>query len=287
MIREAIDIRRTLSETPLSRVHDRTLRGVLARRVRPIAWKGFERARYPESALGLANDLWVNLATGEYSSIALFTQIASGLALTAAPFDLVAVATRVSADELRHAEYCMKMAELCSGEEVVLKLDPVALRTEIPVALDQENVDFLLLKYAVVGETLAAALLTECRRRAQDRVAKALFGSLVGDEIGHARFGWYAAAHRTRHWSARERQRLADRLATFVVTIERTFWFGRDAPSGAEAAARALGVLDSETQRGVIADVMEREIIPGLDAIGLGGSQMWALRERGAPRPEA
>jgi hypothetical protein len=275
-----ISIAHWLSETPLAKDHDRALRGELLRVPKPIPWAAFEHKRYPAPALELATDLAAKLANGEYASIALFTQIAAGLALGGAPFDLVHAATRISSDELRHAEYCLRMAELCSGGKVTLQIEREALETNVPNALVREDVDFLVLKYACVGETLAAALLTECRRGARDKVAKALFTSLAGDEIGHARFGWYYAAHRVKEWSLAERQALADRLAEFVLGVESALWLGRDAPSGSQAAARALGVLDSETQRDVVNDVMAREIVPALDALGFGGSAMWAARAR-------
>lgn len=278
--REVISIAHWLSETPLAKVHDRALRGALLRVPKPIPWEAFERKRYPAPALELATDLAARLANGEYASIALFTQITAGLALGGAPFDLVHAATRIASDELRHAEYCIRMAELCSNGKVTLEIDRQALLTDVPNAMVRNDVDFLVLKYACIGETLAAALLTECRRRARDKVAKALFTSLAGDEVGHARFGWYYAAHRVHEWTLTERQSLADRLAGFVSDIEPTLWTGRDAPAGAEAAARALGVLDSETQRAVVTDVMTREIIPALDALGFGGSVMWDARAR-------
>jgi hypothetical protein len=174
------------------------------------------------------------------------------------------------------------MAQLCAGNEIDLKLDREALVNDVPAATNRENVDFLVLKYAAVGETLAAALLTECRRRAKDRVARALFTSLAADEVHHARLGWYYAAYRSPLWSVRERQGLADRVGEFVVGIEQEFWMGRDAPESAQDAAHALGVLDSATQRDVIAMVMQEEVIPAMDALGLGGSELWAARRRGA-----
>ncbi len=281
---QLLRIRRSLSETPLAERHEDTLRGAAARVPKPLPWSTFERSSYPEAALGLAADLFQRLAVGEFSAVGLFTHLTSGLALTAAPFDLVLASSRISSDELRHADYCVRMAGLCSGAERELEIEREALRTNLPSAFDVEEVDFLMLKYAAVGETLATALLTECRRRARDRLVRALFTSLVGDEVHHARFGWYYGAHRAKSWSLAEKQRLADRLAEFVMGIEVEFWNGRDAPLGVAAAARALGVLDSDTQRGLIADVMEREVVPALDALGLGASAAWAIRARGAPR---
>jgi hypothetical protein len=275
-----VAVRRILSDTPLAAQHDRTLRGDLTRTHKPIAWQEFERSRYPDAALALAENLFTKLAGGEYSAVALFSQITSALALTQAPIDFVAVSARVSSDEIRHADYCLRMAGLCAGHDVQLELSPAALASDVPSALDLASLDFLMLKYAAVGETLAAALLTECRRRASDPVCRALFTSIVSDEVHHARLGWCYAAYRAPRWSHDERQRLADRVAEFVLGIEREFWRGRDAPAAAADAARALGVLDSETQRGAIADVMQSEILPGLDALGLGGSATWAIRPR-------
>ncbi len=277
-----VQLTRTLSTTPLADAHDDAIRGAVGRNSRPIPWHEFERGNYPEEALLLARDLFVKLAGGEYSAVALFAQITSSLALTQAPIDFVAASARVSSDEIRHADYCLRMASLCQGSEVTVSVPSAALASDIPHALDVEELDFLMLKYAAVGETLAAALLTECRRSATDPVLRALFTSIVSDEVHHARLGWYYAKYRAGLWSPEVRQRLASRVAQFVVGIEVEFSRGRDAPADASEAARALGVLDSAIQREVVADVMNNEIVPALDAVGLSGSAAWARRRRTA-----
>jgi len=275
-----VPLRRTLSNTPLAERHDDAIRGALARPARPIPWHEFDRSRYPEEALSLARDLFSRLAGGEYSAVALFAQITSGLALTRAPIDFVAASARVGSDEVRHADYCLRMASLCQGSEVTVTVPAEALANDIPSALDLERLDFLMLKYTAVGETLAAALLTEGRRRASDPVLRALFTSIVSDEVHHARLGWYYAKYRAERWSAEERQRLARRVADFVVGIEQDFSRGHDASPAVSGAAKALGLLDSATQCEVVADVMNQEIVPALDALGLSGSRAWAQRRR-------
>ena len=275
-----VQLTRALSNTPLADVHDDAIRGAVGRNSRPIPWQDFERARYPEEALSLARELFVKLAGGEYSAVALFAQITSSLALTQAPIDFVAASARVSSDEIRHADYCLRMATLCQGSPVTVTVPSAALASDIPHALNVEELDFLMLKYAAVGETLAAALLTECRRSATDPVLRALFTSIVSDEVHHARLGWYYAKYRAELWSPELRARLSERVAGFVVGIEVEFSQGRDAPAHASAAARALGVLDSVTQRAAIHDVMTTEIVPALDAIGLSGSVAWDERRR-------
>ena len=155
-----------------------------------------------------------------------------------------------------------------------------ALANDIPSALDIERLDFLMLKYTAVGETLAAALLTESRRRASDPLLRALFTSIVSDEVHHARLGWYYVQYRAERWSPAERLRLAGKVAEFMAGIEQDFAHGSDASPAAAAAAKALGLLDSATQCQAVADVMNEEIVPALDNLGLSGSAAWAERRR-------
>lgn len=282
-----LTVQRLLSSTPLAAQHDAMLARAPSRPRRAIPWDSFDRNNYPEEALALSADQAKKLAEGEYGAVGLFGQIASGLALTKAPFDIISAAATIAGDEIRHADYCVHLAELCAGSTMDLRVDRTAV-LDACRNLDQiEEVDFFLLKYSAIGETLAAALLTECRRGAIDRVARAVYTALSSDEVHHARLGWYYFAWRAPQWTVEERRRLSQRIAEFVITLEREFWIGRDAPRPAAAAARALGVLDSWRQREAISDVMETEIVPGLDALGLDGTAIWQARLRCAPRAKA
>jgi len=282
--REVIRVGHVLTTTPLARQHEHELAtGKVRKRVR-IPWTSFRRGRYPEAALALAADAQKNLAIGEYGSIDLFAWTASALALNGAPFDIVAAATRMLADECRHAEYCLRMAILCAGRALTIPVDRQGFGGPNPRPLVQAELDSVFVEVAAIGETLAAALLDACRRRARDAVARALFTSLLGDEVHHARIGWYYFAWRAPQWTRAERQRVADRAGEMVADVETRFWIGRDAPPEARAAADALGVLDSAAQRETIRRVMEDEIVPALDALGLGASHAWRARKRGGDR---
>jgi hypothetical protein len=222
------------------------------------------------------------LATGEYEAVDLFSRIAAGLAINGAPIDLVAAATRVPTDEIRHADYAFRMAALCGGTEDV----PIEVRSEHALdrwgrRLDLETLDHMMVEIPAVGEALACALLGASYARASDPVARSLFRSILGDEVHHTRLGWYYLAWRAPQWSVAERQRIADRTGEVVMDIERRFWWGRDAPRGSRKAARALGVLESEGQREVIRQIMEEEIVPALDELGLGASHAWRARRAG------
>ncbi len=275
-------IRRQLTDTPLARQHDLIVRGRERRGV-TIAWSRFDRSRYPDPALKLANHAQRSLAAGEYGAITLFARIASAMALYGAPMDLVTAAARVPGDEARHADLAMRMAALLAGEgaeESSIVIEQAALERQWQEPLTLEGLDGTMVEVAAIGETLAAALLTSCQRRAVDPVASALFSALVADEIHHARLGWYYLTWRSPQWTRAERQRVADRAAAVVVDVERRFWRGRDAPRGSQRAARALGVLDSAAQQQTVRQVMEDEIVPALDALGLGATHAWRKRRR-------
>jgi hypothetical protein len=279
-----LQVRRVLTATPLARQHERRVAGRPQRRPKEIPWAAFDRGKYPSSALSLACDAQTKLALGEYGAVDLFSHLASAMALNGVPFDLVAEATRVPADEIRHADIALRMAGLFGGRDVTITIDRQGLRKRWRNDVAMEDLDVLVVDVAAIGETLACALLTACFERATDPTVRALLGTIVADEVHHARLGWYYLAWRSPQWTRAERQRVADRIGELVVSIERRFWRGRDAPASGRSAARALGVLESVGQRAAVRAVMEDEIVPALDAIGLGMSHAWRIRQRGSAR---
>lgn len=282
--REAVRIGTTLSATPLARRHEQTVRGKLARPPKPQPWSAFDASRHPQAALALARELWLGLARGEYGAVGLFAKVAAGLVRVGAPFDFVHAAAQASTDEARHAELCLRMAGLCAGAPPELELAGDELDTALAPLASEVELDLTMIQGVAMSETLATALLTACQRRATERLTKSLLTALLGDEVHHARLGWYYLAHRAPRWSLVERQLLADRVGELVMRVEQEFWVGRDAARGASTAARALGILDSKAQRSVVRDTMENEILPGLDALGLGASLAWTHRPRARSR---
>jgi hypothetical protein len=280
-LQERVQIRRALTGTPLSRQHDRMLEGRVSKRRVAIPWSQFDRSKYPAPALALACKAQTMLATGEYEAVDIFSRIAAALAINGAPIDLVTAATHVASDEIRHADYAFRMAALLGGtDDVIIDVRSRRAEDRWGNTLDLSTLDLMMIEIPAVGEALACALIGASRKRATDPVAHALYTSILGDEVHHTRLGWYYLAWRAPQWSAAERQRAADCAGEVVIQVERRFWWGRDAPAGSRKAARALGVLESEGQRKVIRQIMEDEIVPALDELGLGGSHAWAARPK-------
>jgi len=223
------------------------------------------------------------LATGEYEAVDLFSRIAAAMVSNGLPIDLVAAAARAATDEIRHCDFAFRMAALCAGKDDVV-IDVLSGRAQArwSRAVDLETLDAMMVEIPAIGEGLACALLAASRDRATDPVVRPFYTSILGDEVHHTRLGWYYLAWRAPQWSMAERQRIADRAGEVVVDIEKRFWWGRDAPAGSRKAARALGVLESDGQREVVRRIMEDEIVPALDQLGLGASHAWRVRKRGS-----
>jgi hypothetical protein len=267
-----------MTETPLARAHERLL-GV----GKPIPWSVFRRHQYPREALDVAASAAESLASGEYGAVALFGHLTSALARHGGPFDLVSALARVPSDEIRHCDYVTRFAALLRGVEpgeVSFTVDSDALSRRCREVTSFEDLDHRMIELPVLAETLAAAMLTACYDGAKDPVARAVYGNIVRDEVHHARLGWYYLAWRSPQWSLAERQRISDRVGGIIVDIERRFGRGRDTDPRFAAAAAALAVLDTERQRASVRAVMEQEILPGLDQLGLGASRAWAVRSR-------
>jgi len=277
-----LQVRRSLTATPLARQHEGRAEGKPQRRPRPVPWAACDRSKFPKAAIDLAVDSYVKLAAGEYGAVQLYGALTSAMALAGLPLDLITASAAICTDEARHADYAMQMARVLTGDDVPIPIDRDSLEAPWKKDVTLEDIDAVVLHVAAISETLSCGLVSACLDRATDTTTQAVFKNLVADEVHHARFGWHYLAWRAPQWSLAERQRLADRMARNVVGIERRYWRGRDAPASAAAAARALGVLESEGQRRIVREMMEEEVVPALDALGLGGSHAWRLRERGA-----
>ena len=149
----------------------------------------------------------------------------------------------------------------CEPAEVAVTVDGPGLETQWQKALDLD----LWMVAGGHSETLAAALLGACRERAADPVVRALFTSIAGDEIHHARLGGHDLAWRAPQWSQAERQRVADHSGNIVAGVERQFWNGRDI-ARCTVPPRALSACSiPKLSAATIRQVMEDEIVPGLE----------------------
>jgi len=275
--------RRTVSDTPLARQLNAEVERRRGRRERrQIPWESFDRSKYPEPALALAYDAQRMLATGEYLAVEGFSRLTGSLAHHGAPFDIIAAAAAIPSDEIAHAELAVHMAALCAGKErEEVELEVQRMRPKgVAAIFSLEELDRVMTITSAIGETISAALLAACAAEASDPVARPLFETIVADEIRHARLGWYYLEWRAPRWTPSEHARIAAIVCEHVRNLEVRFSRGRDAPRGSKKAARALGVLATAPQRETLAEVVEEQIVPALDALGMDAGAAWRDRQR-------
>jgi hypothetical protein len=273
-VAERLHYRRGFTTTPLARRYERTL-AAQGRRKRAIPWGRFDPSRYPPAALALAGRAYRELAANEYAAAAVFARVLDAMILYGAPLDLLAEAAQAPLDELRHADHALRIAALCGAEEGPWSFDRERIDPARSHAQGLVELDAVIVDVSAIGETIAAALLGESQRRALDPVISAALTAIAADEVHHARLGWYYLAWRAPRWTPEERQRVADHAAAVVADVRLRTVAGHDAPSGAEEAAAALGVLDAASRRDTIVQVMDEEIVPGLDSFGLNATYAW------------
>ncbi len=271
-----INVERSVTSTALTRRYEKDPK--LARTL-VVDLEAFDASRYHRRAVELAAEALTALARGEYLAVDLFARLSAQLAVHAAPFDIIAAATRAQSDELRHAELAITAAKKLAGREVTFSIDPEQHAT-LGRKLSLAELDGFMAELPAIGESLACSMIAQAHEQCTDPVLRRVWGGLLRDEVHHARLGWYYLEWRSRSWTLEERQALADRVGRFVVEIEVMFSRGRDAPRGAGKDARGLGVMDTKTQRSVVRRAMEDEIVPGLDGLGLGASHAWRARKR-------
>ncbi len=269
---------RALTDTPLTRQFAQDIAGRSTQRRVEIPWSAFSARAYPAEALAIATDAMRWLATGEYTAVEGFARLTVAFSWHGVPYDLISACARIPGDEIRHSEIAVRAAERLSGKpagSVPLPVDTRRPKRAGEVRCSLRELDVQVATLPALLETLAVGLLSEARRRATDPMMKAVYGAVLADEIHHARLGWYYLAWRAPQWSKADRQHLADALAPRVAARAAMISDGRPAPKGSARALRALGVMDAATQARVVKRVMQDEVVPGFDALGLGMSHAW------------
>lgn len=254
----------------------------------------FEAARYPEALRRPAAVQWWRRAREEYRSIEEFTAVATTLARSNAPLDLLAATSRLITDEVRHATLCGDMAvALMPGVEP----EEVHPWSEEPAgwSLSPRDDRDAALAWAAdvvvaaccIGETLSLPLYQTLSVLVTDPVPRSVVEQILRDERLHSTFGWLCldwfrevlSAERwswlqqrlSRHLAAYERGCSAysiEELAGTEVVIEPP---GPDAPPN-------LGLMPGRVYATVFYATLESEVFPRFEAAGLDPVAAWTAR---------
>jgi hypothetical protein len=259
------------SELELTRAHAE----VVGPPATTIHWDTFGRAAYPADLLREAAEDWRERARTEYHSLALFAQLATQLHVLGAPLDWAGAFVRMTADEVRHAELCARMAErLGSPEPAQIVSSELHLAPRSPSL--RAHVRETVVAAFCIGETLSGRMFRRCLRAATVPLARDVVGAIVQDETFHGRFGWELGALLMRDGEAEfasERDALACALPRLFEHYRHVSCAdaGEDWARG-EPEARPdpnFGTLTRAGYARAFYDGMREDVVPGLAAIGL------------------
>jgi hypothetical protein len=247
---------------------------VAAPRRGAIRWE-LDLSAYDPRVLSDAADAWQARATQEYTSLALFTQLASQIHVLGLPLDWSGAFARMIGDEVRHTELAARMTELLGGAPA--KVDAHDLHLPVHAKSLRAHVRGVIVAAFCIGETLSGRFFRRCLRAATVPVAKDVVRVICDDETFHGRFGWEAAALLMRDDGTRafrdEKATLASQLPELFAHYRKLCVASRD-PSWAFSSPEAprapnFGTLTDAGYARQFWEGMRDDVVPGLAAIGL------------------
>jgi len=252
-----------LSGTPLEAEHHRLMR----RRSVPIPWaESTAAALAPPERARLAGT-WMRRAEAEYLAVSTFSVLAIDLVAAMAPADVLSLCLRAGIDEVRHAELCIRMAEIYSGEQ---KLPPPAMSSlpddpERP-KLHQALANTMLV--SCVSETYATTVLAATRDLTTDPTAHAVLTAIYSDEVMHARLGWSYLRHAIETGDGGVIDAAAQMLPRALRGVANVV--ERERPVGeVTEAVRTHGLMTPGEERVIFSTCVREVLVPGFTALGI------------------
>jgi hypothetical protein len=252
-----------LSGTPLEAEHHRLMR----RRSVPIPWAASTAATLQPAERARLAGTWMRRAEAEYLAVSTFSVLAIDLTAARAPADVLSLCLRAGIDEVRHAELCVRMAEIYSGDK---QLPPPSM-SSLPDDPDRPKLHQALantMLVSCVSETYATTVLTATRDLTTDPTAHAVLTAIYSDEVMHARLGWsylrYAIDTGDGGVIDAAAQMLPRALRGVANVVERERPVGEVTP-----AVRTHGLMTPAEERVIFSTCVREVLVPGFEALGI------------------
>jgi hypothetical protein len=186
-----------------------------------------------------------------------FGQLGDRLVQNGAAEPMVTMARAAAADETRHARICAELMRHFGAEAI--DEEPRLSEPSGPDAGDARSGLLLdVVALSCVAESIGAALITALVPRAQDELVRGVLHAILADEVSHNRLGWAYLAHpdhRTHHAI------VAEHLPRMLEQAVEADLFA-DADDGD-------GALEGLERCAIVADTIERVVMPGMSRLGV------------------
>jgi hypothetical protein len=253
-----------LSGTPLEVEHHKLMRG----RYPDIDWARSTAGDLTPAQRERVGLVWRRRLVSEYLAISTFSVLSIDLCAARAPADVLSLVHRAAIDEIRHAEYCCRLAELYGGQPVT----PEARISNLPDDRKRPRVEQALsnaLLVSAVAETYATVVLGAVRERTTDPVAHAVMDNIYADEVQHARIGWSYLAYCLEHGGAGERAAAERMIPIAIQGCANVVEAPRPTTGPVDEALAAHGMMSPEDERVLFVKSIREVLAPGFHALGL------------------
>ncbi|HEY0253857.1 MAG TPA: ferritin-like domain-containing protein [Kofleriaceae bacterium] len=239
----------------------------MRRRSVPIPWAATTVDQLQPAERARLAGTWMRRSEAEYLAVSTFSVLAIDLVAAMAPADVISLCLRAGIDEIRHAEMCMRMVEIYSGEQ---KLPPPGMSSlpDDPTKpkLHQALANTMLV--SCVSETYATTVLSATRELTLDPTAQAVLTSIYSDEVMHARLGWsymrYAIETGGEGVIAAAAEMLPRALRGVANVVE------RERPIGdVTQSVRDHGLMTPAEERVIFSTCVREVLVPGFEALGI------------------
>ena len=206
-----------------------------------------------------------------------FAALAEGMRAAGAPATLVDLATRASADEVRHAAHCADIlrsrgADVPPAETRLLFFGPRDLEPE-------QRLTYEVVAQSCISETESMATLVTLLDAAGDAHLRTVLQELARDEVQHARLGWaYLAWAKDRF----DLSFLSAFLPTMAAAATGDDLFQPGPPEADDPALLSAGVVPKRDRRRIYLETLDSVVIPGFEEFGIdtGPLREWAEEKR-------
>ncbi|MES2638667.1 MAG: ferritin-like domain-containing protein [Myxococcota bacterium] len=217
---------------------------------------------------------WRGRMVNEHLSAQVWASLVPQLMRAAVPPELLTSLPAAAADELRHAEQCAGVVIALGGEAVA----PLPEIAPLPEHADVGPLEAALRNVISVGcmsETIAVSIIRAEQAELEGGPLGDLLGTILADEIKHARFGWTVLGMLAPRLDDAARARLSAYLVdAFVHQV--TYEVPKlPVVAGRRSELAEAGVCDGGFARELFVDTIETIIVPGLENAGLAAAVAW------------
>jgi hypothetical protein len=230
-----------------------------------------------EATGALIAQVWAVRHGVETGASLRFAALSQGMHAAGAPSTLVELASRASADEVRHAAHCADIlrsrgAEVPPPETRLLFFGPRDLGSE-------QRLTYEVVAQSCISETESMATLVTLLDAASDAHLRTVLQELARDEVQHARLGWaYLAWARDRF----DLSFLSPFLPAMAAAATGDDLFQPSPPGADDPALLSGGVVPKNERRRIYLETLDAVVIPGFEEfrIDTGPLRSWTEEKR-------